>query len=1117
MVQGVLAGSQAEELANAMLDIACPVANGLAFANCTDGRSQAGEAQREVFNTLIVELALIAAAGEDPPVPTEPGPGATDAIDGTGREGDWVRGIGRHPGSCTSPQPAHDVMADGFNASGRQPASQDGHHDGDDDSRHAGGGHDDGVIRVRRVAETAAEVLRLLLQKGLLSGSEALALMGQAVAELLYPIRPGLACSWALTYTHECFGTGFQDAEPRQGGHDASLHTGFGHAAHPTSHIDRQRPRQQQQQQQRRGQPGAAAAAAAAPHLLAVLGLPLLVGTAEELLQHQAAGANGRPGPNAASAWQPCPVAHLLGAVAALGGEGSAAVWALLGRALGSALGEPQAKSAEPATHVPHASSLAALGCYEKLLRAERAMLQARPGHGATAAVAAAPGGSNGGGAKAADFLEQLNLALAVVHSRRQHLAAGQEHGAGRGGAAVAVAPAPAAAAATGDVKLAGECLAEFVKQGEAHVQKMAGPFHRANWQQRVKPVLLRPTLDAVAARRIHKYLTACANFRLVTVTDLDRWEQLQARLRVDMDGKPGAPEAASPTPFRPVVGFLRQLAEVGPSLEAPTLAELMAQLGGALAEELRAAAAEDAVSQPGSMAHARPSGALPPGTELASAPSSGGAAQREVAEELVEMVLQAFVAAEELGAAAAAPPQPRPSDRAPAAPPLAPLPASAHLGWQLALLDVVARTPPLHEPLGRRLLQLATDPGISSALDEGQVLGLAAVLACASAVRLPLCVAATGTAVDEFMKAEARYMWRLPPPSACLAGTSAATGKPAAAPTPTMAVPGSALALATLGALPLGPSPRQVRFSATLLVAFLRHCAALGRWVLFGKAPEQHTQLQLAAGPTWPEPLPFSVSGAGEASAPPLQAAAAPWAAQRRRQEAAGSVPVAALQTLLWIERYAAAFAPAAPARRGGGCAGTGDSRRSGGTAGNGDKEEADEEDGACWLDVARVCLAFRSSSLGAALLAQLEESGQLRLGGRNHGIMGAVCFGGPGGCGSGVAERGGGGGGGRCAQPDGWDASAATRLAERALRQGLGMPPQLVREQAALLARCLAAAAPQSEGAAGAAAKGAGQVATGGEQGDWRGAEKRSAELSQGERSAAAGVLVMKRARAM
>ncbi|KAG2486342.1 hypothetical protein HYH03_015046 [Edaphochlamys debaryana] len=698
--------------------------------------------------------------------------------------------------------------------------------------------------------------------------------------------------------------------------------------------------------------------------------------------------------------------------------------------------------------YTPHAACPQLLTVCERLLRE------------ATTAPASgqAGGGGGGGGAAGGAYLGAADRGLAAevlaaLRSRREHL--GPAAGPGRaaaagGGGAGAGGGAAAAVQGVGDPAFAVQCLEEFERRAD-HLKRMCGALQRPRWQSGAKPVLLQPTLDAAAARRRHRYLRAAAEVRLVTSSELAEWEELAEALGHDLEGEEGSEQGGGPAGGGPLADLLCRLPAMGPRLTHRTLGPVLAALEAALAAELFPGGAS--VSGEAATTRTAPGAAAAAGAGARSEAASTNGDSRPhdptAVDRVVELVLQTFVAAEALEAA-----QALTAGGAAAGSLHATQRRQAHLGWQLAVAAVMCRFEPLHAPLAARLTALATEPGLAEGADEAAVLGVAAALAVMGSVRV---VGGGGAA-----RVEAAFTWRLPPREAGVGGGGGGGGGTGGAAVP---VPGPSLAEAVLSALPLGPSPRVVRASATLLAAYLRHCTALGRWVLYdttwpssdaphpaiggGYAPRAITcgapprpPAAGALGPGgWPiaAPLgaPMAVSGGSAAAGP----AAGPRFKGQPPGEAAGCLPLAALATAAWIERYAQAFGDHASA---GGGAVSGCGRDADGDAGSG-------ADGGCLRDALAACAAFRRSGLGRVLEAELQRLGPASSSGR------AVGAGGPAGAAAGGEAAGGGG------QGSGWwaDEGVMVLLTLRSLRQGLPPPPRLCREQAVLIARHMGAGA--------------------------------------------------------
>ncbi|EFJ43633.1 hypothetical protein VOLCADRAFT_96188 [Volvox carteri f. nagariensis] len=779
--------------------------------------------------------------------------------------------------------------------------------------------------------------------------------------------------------------------------------------------------------------------------------------------------------------------------------------------------------------HVKRATSYQALCAYEHVLRTTTAT-----------AAAAASGGPAGGKSSTAQLQHhqhqehQRQLVLGLVRSRMQHIAHGLAgYAGGSGGPGAALGGLKGLAAPVGDPAFAKECLKNFALQGNDHLSKMSG-LYRTKWIKDVKPVLLRLTLDEAAARKRYRYLKArpvagapagvytsrggdgffgdtlhmdrtrerdaCECFRLITASELEAWEKLHEQFGMELE-EPRA--AAAPTRGHersgggsgdgggegtetvlrsPFEGLLRRLASVGPSLNSATLDAVMGALAAALAEELS--------PQPQPLLH--PQSIAAAIADVGSSPSMEQQQQQqqqreerqkekvaalEVAAHVAELVLEAFVAAEELELAAAAPPVDA-VEMGPAATVAASRPAlrrrQSHLAWQRRLLDVVVHWPELHVALGRRLLQLATDPALCSSLDEAQVLGLAAVLAAMSCVTVNQDATAAAAAVTSAAAAGGQHRWPIPAalytwqlPRGLVGGRARqkmegqgrrrqpqAVAAAAAVLTDDLetegvqSVGGPALAQAVLGSLPLGPSAQQLRFTATFLGSYLRQCSLLGSWVLYNTDDNIQTgggndgdddgggrngrvdisarcgtaSRPPAAGSTaWPAPYPVWVS-------PPVDVGE-----RRRRQQppAAGCVPAVALRCLVWIQKYDEVFV-----------------ENDGGDGGEERSGTRVDDDRSCWADVRRVCGAFSSSGLGKAMLEALAAS----------------CSG------SGTSKSNSSSGRGKriglmqgCAAPSGgaeamWDEVAMLRLTVRALEQGLQLPSKLMEEEATLLLRHMA-----------------------------------------------------------
>ncbi|GFR44927.1 hypothetical protein Agub_g6013, partial [Astrephomene gubernaculifera] len=540
--------------------------------------------------------------------------------------------------------------------------------------------------------------------------------------------------------------------------------------------------------------------------------------------------------------------------------------------------------------HVPYCCSIPLLSAYERLVNAAlAALLHTGPaGAGPVAAAGLNPPGPNArlasGGNTAAvtqhhhhqqqqqhqQRLEaerwRLKELLASIQSRKEHLGAGGGGG-GRGGrpmghptaAAAAAAMGPQAAVVVGDRGFACRCLEEFGRLGKEHLKKYTG-VQRGRWQRDAKPVLLQPTLNAATAAQRYKYLQAASELRLVTLYEVDCWEALHTALGLQLMRGSTGPQPPSEPPTAtgsPAEDLLSRLALAGPSLADPrTLVALMRALDAALREELMAGVV--GVGEGGCGGVMSGSGALQPaGFMKQQQPQPEGGAgglteggqvklQKEeeeeverrraaAAERIAELVLQAFVAAEELVMEAEAAEEAEAAAAATHPPPAGVAGLScrrrrlqSHQGWQLALLDVVSRWPPLHAPLVERLSRLASDSALTATLDEPQVMGLAAALACMSSVRRLSSSSGGGVGGGGGGgAAEARYVWWLPP-------RQQRQQPAAAAATEVVAVPGPALAEAVLAALPLGPSAPQLRFSATFLVAYLRRCGVMDTWVVY-------------------------------------------------------------------------------------------------------------------------------------------------------------------------------------------------------------------------------------------------------------------------------------------
>ncbi|GIL55944.1 hypothetical protein Vafri_11405 [Volvox africanus] len=1001
---------------------------------------------------------------------------------------------------------------------------------------------------------------------------EAMALLARAVSERLYPLDPGLACSWALRQVRSCF-----DQQTNRAG----LSTGQSVAWRDSS-----------------PQGLLISAFRCAPHLVAILGLPLTIRAAEEELLRPGSddksgaswdeppygiGGGGAPGGATASCDKDSlrPVSGLLAAVAALGEEGEEEVWAMLSRVIAVALGGgggsgavasdgsvrvqaegcgvavrgqqqhqqqvaaglhlaasalavgedimvvisspglasaeslggPDAmnsltdrleglmrpllmpEAADPSAqrrfdcavravqmHVKRATSQLTLSVYERVLRSSNTAV--------LAAGASAPQQQQQQQQQQRQE-QQRRLLLGLVRSRMQHLGQGMGSGCDPGGAGGGVAAAAAAGVprglATGDPAFAMQCLSDFARHGKDHLKKMAG-LYKTRWIQGVKPVLLRPTLDEEDARLRHRYFKeASERFRLISDTELDAWEQLHEKLGVAFEGprsraSSGGPDVCSGTGVSsegaavrsPVDDLMRRLAFVGPSLAGNTLDAVMSALEAALAEELslRPAAQAPAPNQ------------SPHGNDESEPAGEKQQHQDAAAAHIAELVLEAFVAGEELESAAAGTsvevaPAPVPTTAATARPELRR--RQSHLSWQLRLMDLAARWPQLHAHIAHRLLQLAIDPSFCSLLDEVQVMGLAAALAAMSCVyvRREALPTAPGAATADLpesrapggggpgatstfdtqhktrCRASARYVWHM---SRCLAASGAASAgqglqqPPAvrsAAAEGMQAVRGPALAQAVLEALPLGPSVQQLRFTATFLAAYLRQCGLLGSWVLYGADDGDAAmggvegrglkgcqgQMSVGCG-GWrsrpagavslrtPVPLWFSPPGDG------CSDGRRRWQQQTSRGEVAGCIPAVALRSLVWIQTYGKIFGNAAVNR---------DDDDAGAAEGNG----SGGRDRDYWLDVLRVCTAFISSGLGKAMVegwaAACDAGG-----------------GGPGPADGGLARP-------RMRTAPGdlaalWDEAAMLRLTLRALDQGLHLPRQLMVDQAALLLRHMA-----------------------------------------------------------
>ncbi|PNH01917.1 hypothetical protein TSOC_012150, partial [Tetrabaena socialis] len=208
------------------------------------------------------------------------------------------------------------------------------------------------------------------------------------------------------------------------------------------------------------------------------------------------------------------------------------------------------------------------------------------------------------------------------------------------------------------------------------------------------------------------------------------------------------------------------------------------------------------------------------------------------------------------------------------------------------------------------------------------------------------------------------------------------------------------------------------LRFSATLLAFYLQGCGAHGCWVLYDTPPEGRQaagggggaggqRRAAAAGvrgvfpqPRWPGPMPVRppacVAGTGAVAGAQQQPQQ-----QRPAFVTAGCVPVVALRTLVWLQRYTAAY---------------------GGTHGAAGDVGAEEGEAGVWRDVERMCAAFVGSPLGGVMLGWLGGGGEARD----------------------VEEE---------AEKQGLMA-----LVGRALGQGLSMPPKLQQEVTALVAQGMA-----------------------------------------------------------
>ncbi|GIM16922.1 hypothetical protein Vretimale_19493 [Volvox reticuliferus] len=726
--------------------------------------------------------------------------------------------------------------------------------------------------------------------------------------------------------------------------------------------------------------------------------------------------------------------------------------------------------------HVKRATSKLALSVYERVLRAAN-----------TALLAA---GASGPQQQQQRQEQQLRLLLGLVRSRMQHLAQGMGPGCGTGGGGGSVAAAAGArrGLATGDAAFAMTCLSDFARQGKDHLSKMAG-LYKTKWVQGVKPVLLRPTLDEEAARLRYRYLQeASERFRLISDSELDSWEQLHEKLGVAFEGPRSGASSGSNIPSgngvssegaavrSPVDDLMRRLAFVGPSLTGNTLDAVMSALEAALAEELS--------PRPGALA---PAPTQPPQRNDESGPAGEKQQQDAAAVHIGELLLEAFVAGEELEAATAGgtlaevAPGPEPAAAAAARPELRR--RQSHFSWQLRLLDTAARWPQMHAYIAHRLLQLASDPTFCSLLDEVQVMGLAAALAAMSCVYVrreaaPTVAAAAGlpegrapgsggpgarSTSDMQPKrpcgASARYVWHIPRYLTADGAAPAGQGQQQLAVSSAVgggvpSVPGPAFAQTVLDALPLGPSVQQLRFTATFLAAYLRQCGLLGSWVLYSADDDQeamgdveggglegcrkqmsavHAALRsppgTAASRRAPVPIWFS---------PPIDGCndgRRRWQQQASWGEVAGCIPSVALRSLVWIQKYGEIFGKAAV-----GC--NGDDAG----AAQGDCSRGHDRD--YWLDVLRVCTAFTSTRLGMAMMEGLA----------------AACD--AGGGGTGAADRG-------LARPRTrnapgdiaalWDEAAMLRLTLRALDQGQHLPRQLMVDQAALLLRHMAPAVMQ------------------------------------------------------
>ncbi len=307
------------------------------------------------------------------------------------------------------------------------------------------------------------------------------------------------------------------------------------------------------------------------------------------------------------------------------------------------------------------------------------------------------------------------------------------------------------------------------------------------------------------------------------------------------------------------------------------------------------------------------------------------------------------------------------------------------------------------------------------------------------------------GPPLHQLSHGHARHLWQCELGSGAVAAQGRGTEKGMAATgngVHVRSVWGPALAAEVLGALPLGPGPQQLRFTAAFLVSYLRHCALFpGRWAVAevphaaahdGDAAgghgvgqeQQHQQHQQHPGRNLftavaVEDAPTSVAGGGGSSG----GAGHPEVA---------CVPALALQTLAWVARMGDLHSGAG----------------NGGNAHGRGREEGEEEgaSAAAWVDVRGLCGAFAASRLGRVMLGQAAALNQLRP------VTGSEVHGGKGG-GSDGEELG--GGGRRLGEVGGltdvwelaWDPQVALEVQVRALGEGLPWPRGLLRQQAVAL----------------------------------------------------------------